>query len=64
MDVCLGGNTTHIEASASHLAILEDDDNAYIAANADLWKLLGREAAYSNAAEFDELMLSDDVFRL
>ena len=45
-------------------AILEDDDNAYIAANADLWKLLGREAAYSNAAEFDELMLSDDVFRL
>ena len=45
-------------------AILDDDDDAYITANADLWKLLGREAAYSNASEFDDLMLSDDAFKL
>ena len=45
-------------------AILEDDDDAYIAANAGLWNLLGREAAYSTASEFDNLMLSDEAFRL
>ena len=45
-------------------AVLEDDDDAYIAANSDLWKLLGRETGYSTASEFDDLMLSDDAFRL
>lgn len=51
-------------AQAMDRAILEDDDDAYIAANAQLWELFGRKAAYSNATEFDELMLSDATFKL
>ena len=45
-------------------AILEDDDDAYVAANADLWRLLGREVAYRDASGFDDLMLSDSAFLL
>ena len=45
-------------------AILDDDDDGYIRANAELWGLFGREAQYSTASEFDDLMLSDEAFRL
>lgn len=50
--------------SAMNQAILDDDDDAYIAANAGLWQLFGREAQYKTAEEFDDLMLSEDTFKL
>ena len=50
--------------SAMDQAILENDDDGFIRANAELWKLLGRDAAYKNASEFDALMESDEVFKL
>lgn len=50
--------------AAMDKAILENDDDGYIAANAELWELFGREAQYRTASEFDDLMLSDDAFRL
>ena len=45
-------------------AIIDGDDDGYIKANAQLWKLFGRDAQYRDATEFDKLMLSDDAFRL
>ena len=45
-------------------AILEDNDDGFIAANAQLWELFGRQAQYKDASEFEELMLSDEHFRL
>jgi len=45
-------------------AILDDDDGGFMRANAELWKVFGREAQYSNASEFDDLMLSDEAFKL
>lgn len=45
-------------------AILENDDDGFIRANAELWGLFGRSAQYSTAKEFDDLMLSDEAFRL
>lgn len=45
-------------------AILDSDDDGFIRANAELWELFGHEAQYHTADEFDELMLSDDSFRL
>lgn len=45
-------------------AVLDDSDAEYIAANAGLWRLFGREAQYETVEEFDALMCSEDVFRL
>ena len=45
-------------------AILENDDDGFIRANAELWELFGRNAQYHSAEEFDDLMLSDEAFRL
>lgn len=45
-------------------AVLDNDDDGFVRANAELWELFGRKAQYRNAQEFDELMLSDEAFRL
>lgn len=45
-------------------AILNGDDDGYIAANKELWEIFGRKSQYSNTQEFDELMLSDEMFKL
>lgn len=45
-------------------AILNNDSNRYLKANADLQNLLGREAQFTNQNEFDELMDSDLDFKL
>lgn len=50
--------------AAMDQAILDDDDDGFIRANAELWRVFGREAQYSNAAEFEDLMLSDETFKL
>ncbi len=50
--------------SAASRAILDNDDDAYIAANNKLWDIFGRESQYENAKEFDDLILSEEVFRL
>ena len=50
--------------SAMDQAILDNDDDGYIAANATLWNLFGHEAQYQSAQEFDDLMLSDEAFKL
>ena len=50
--------------SAASRAILDNDDDAYIAANNKLWDIFGRDSQYGNAKEFDELILSEEVFRL
>lgn len=50
--------------AAMDQAILDDDDDGFIRANAGLWEVFGREAQYSNASEFEDLMLSDEAFKL
>lgn len=50
--------------AAMDQAVLDDDDDGYIKANAQLWELLGRESQYRSAAEFDDLMQSDETFKL
>lgn len=50
--------------AAMDTAVLEGDDDDYIAANAELWKLFGRKAQYASKQGFDELMASDDPFIL
>ena len=50
--------------SAMDQAILDSDNQGYIAANAQLWDLFGRRSQYRSASEFDDMMLSDDAFRL
>ena len=45
-------------------AILDNDDDGFIAANAELWELFGRKTQYRTASEFDDLMLSDETFKL
>ena len=50
--------------SAIDQAILDNDDDGFIAANADLWELFGRKCQYRTAQEFDDFMLSDEAFVL
>ena len=50
--------------AAMDQAILDDDDDGFIRANVGLWEVFGREAQYSNASEFEDLMLSDEAFKL
>lgn len=50
--------------TAMDQAVIDSDDDGYIAANAQLWELFGRKAQYATADEFDDLMQSDEVFRL
>ena len=45
-------------------AVLDSDDNGFIEANAQLWELFGRQSQYSNESEFEDLMLSDETFKL
>lgn len=45
-------------------AVLENDDEGYIAAHVDLWRLFGRGGQYESVEEFEDLMLSDGVFKL
>lgn len=45
-------------------ALVEQDDDGYIAASAELWNLLGYSAQYASAREFDDLMLSNETFVL
>lgn len=45
-------------------ALAAGDDDAFVAANAELWELFGYKAQYSSASEFDDLMLSDQAFKL
>ena len=49
---------------AMDASLVSDDDDGFIRANSQLWNLLGHDAQYHNAVEFDELMLSDETFRL
>ena len=51
-----------IEAMDS--SILADDTDGYIAANAKLQESLGRSQQFHTQEEFDDLMFSDDVFKL
>lgn len=50
--------------AAMDQAIVDDDDDGFIFANAELWGLFGRDTQYCTSSEFDGLMLSDDAFRL
>ena len=50
--------------AAMDQAIMENDDDGFIHANAELWQLFGRDAQYTTAEEFDDLMLSDNAFKL
>ena len=50
--------------AAMDRAVLDDDDDGFIRANAGLWEVFGRESQYSSAAEFEDLMLSDEAFKL
>lgn len=50
--------------SAMDAALGAGDDDAFVTANAELWELFGRSAQYSSASEFDDLMLSDQAFKL
>lgn len=50
--------------AAMDQAVLDCNDDEYIAANAELWRLFRRGTQYETAAEFDGLMLSEDAFRL
>ncbi len=50
--------------TAMDKAIMENDDDGFIRANEELWQVFGRTAQYHNAAEFDELMSSDETFKL
>lgn len=45
-------------------AVFAGDDDGYIRANAQLQELFGYKAQYQTAQEFDDLMLSDETFRL
>ncbi len=45
-------------------ALLANDDDGYIGANAEIWAALGHETQYKNANEFNDLMMSDDTFKL
>lgn len=45
-------------------AIMENDTDGFIKANAELWNVFGRNSQYGSAKEFDDLMLSDEAFRL
>lgn len=49
---------------AMDAAVLEGDDDGYIKANAELWKLFGHTAQYTSKEGFDALMASDDSFVL
>ena len=50
--------------AAMDRAMLTGDDDGFVEANAALWEAFGHEAQYRNKEEFDELMLSDEAFRL
>lgn len=50
--------------AAMDKAILENDINGYIAGNAEIQKVLGYNSQFTTIEEFDELMLSDEAFRL
>ena len=50
--------------AAMDKAVLAGDDDGYIRANAQLQELFGYKAQYQTAQEFDDLMLSDETFRL
>lgn len=50
--------------SAIDQAVLENDDEGYVAAHADLWQLFGRSSQYKSVEEFEDLMLSDEAFKL
>ena len=50
--------------NAMDQAIAESDNDGFVRANAELWKLFGRDAQYTSAAEFDDLMASSETFRL
>ena len=45
-------------------AILENDSNGYLESNAEIQKVLNYNLQFSNQKEFDELMGSDDSFKL
>ena len=49
---------------AMDAALDASDDDAFIAANAQLWELFGYTTQYGSASEFDDLMLSDQTFKL
>ena len=45
-------------------AVLENDIDGYIKGNAEIQKALGYKAQFTSQEEFDDLMLSDETFRL
>ncbi|MDO4212288.1 MAG: hypothetical protein Q4D23_11370 [Bacteroidales bacterium] len=50
--------------NAMDQSIVNDDDDGFIKANAELWELFGRDSQFKSAEEFDDLMLSDEAFKL
>ncbi|MCH3942105.1 MAG: hypothetical protein WAY93_10025 [Atopobiaceae bacterium] len=66
VDKYLGKHLDAFEAGAEAMdsSLLADDADGYIAANANLQRLLGREQQFHNQEEFEDLMASDDVFKL
>ena len=45
-------------------AILQNDINGLLSGNADIQMLLGREVQFRSEKDFDELMLSNNDFKL
>ncbi len=66
VDKYLGTRIDFFESgiNAMDSAILADDADGYIAANASLQESLGRHQQFHTQKEFDDLMGSDDVFKL
>ncbi len=59
----------HIEAfnegfAEMDQALLSGDSDGFIAGNVRIQEMLGRKIQFRNQAEFDELMLSDEAFKL
>ncbi len=61
--------TTHLETfesgfAAMDKALMENDIDGYIKGNAEIQAILGYRTQFANQSEFDQLMDSDDAFRL
>lgn len=50
--------------AAMDRAIMENDIDGYLGGNAEIQKVLGYRVQFSNMEEFEDLMLSDEAFKL
>ena len=58
-----GYETMESGFAAIDKAIMDDDTDGYIRGNVELQKLLGYDVQFTNQAEFDNLMDSDEAFK-